>query len=114
MNGIRLNIGVRVYLICKMIYTLFFLSKRCSRKEGRHYAEVQKKRRYYSLRGPGIERGREDGEHGTCPKMFYTGVEVGGSRRANTRKGSHMSEDYDRVVRLDVLDKLCHDDCSDY
>ena len=65
------------------------------------------KRRYYSLRGPGIERGREDGEHGTCPKMCYMGVEVGGGRRANTRKGSHMerwrrrrlesSEDYDRA-----------------
>ena len=56
--------------------------------------------------------------------MCYMGVEVGGGRRANTRKGSHMerwrrrrlesSEDYDRVVRLDVLDELCHDDCSDY
>ena len=86
--------------------------------------KYSKKEGYYSLRGPGIERGREDGEHGTCPKMCYMGVEVGGGRRANTRKGSHMerwrrrrlesSEDYDRVVRLDVLDELCHDDCSDY
>ena len=52
--------------------------------------KYSKKEGYYSLRGPGIERGREDGEHGTCPKMFYMGVEVGGGRRANTRKGSHM------------------------